>query len=132
MVSYIPNTTAPWPTVPLNPTHGYTCQAFTITIQSLPDTGLCGCAEKPSSLSLAADVFQNKMKRGGIWVPSLLSFSLDSSLTYAFELWCWSRLLRIPWTARRPNQSILKEIIPEYSLEELLLKLKLQYFGHLM
>ena len=50
----------------------------------------------------------------------------------AFELWCWRRLLRVPWTARRSNQSILKEISPEYSLEELLLKLKLQYFGHLM
>ena len=50
----------------------------------------------------------------------------------AFELWCWRRLLRIPWTARRSNQSILKEISPEYSLEELMLKLKLQYFGHLM
>ena len=51
---------------------------------------------------------------------------------YAFELWCWGRLLRVPWTARRLNQSILKEISPEYSLEELMLKLKLQYFGHLM
>ena len=50
----------------------------------------------------------------------------------AFELWCWSRLLRVPWTARRSNQSILKEISPEYSLEGLMLKLKLQYFGHLM
>ena len=50
----------------------------------------------------------------------------------AFELWCWRRLLRVPWTARRPNQSILKEIRPEYSLEGLMLKLKLQYFGHLM
>ena len=50
----------------------------------------------------------------------------------AFELWCWRRLLRVPWTARRSNQSILKEIIPEYSLEGLMLKLKLQYFGHLM
>ena len=50
----------------------------------------------------------------------------------AFELWCWRRLLRIPWTARRSNQSILKEISPEYSLEGLMLKLKLQYFGHLM
>ena len=50
----------------------------------------------------------------------------------AFELWCWRRLLRVPWTARRSNQSILKEINPEYSLEELMLKLKLQYFGHLM
>ena len=50
----------------------------------------------------------------------------------AFELWCWRRLLRVPWTARRSKQSILKEINPEYSLEGLLLKLKLQYFGHLM
>ena len=50
----------------------------------------------------------------------------------AFELWCWRRLLRVPWTARRSNQSILKEISPEYSLEELMLKLKRQYFGHLM
>ena len=50
----------------------------------------------------------------------------------AFELWCWRRLLRVPWTARRSNQSILREISPEYSLEGLTLKLKLQYFGHLM
>ena len=50
----------------------------------------------------------------------------------AFELWCWIRLLRVPWPARRSNQSILKEISPEYSLEGLMLKLKLQYFGHLM
>ena len=50
----------------------------------------------------------------------------------AFELWCWRRLLRVPWTARRSNQPILKEISPEYALERLMLKLKLQYFGHLM
>ena len=50
----------------------------------------------------------------------------------AFELWCWRRLLRVPWTSRRSNQSILKEINPEYSLEGLMLKLKIQYFGHLM
>ena len=50
----------------------------------------------------------------------------------AFELWCWRRLLRVPWTARRSNQSIRKEISPEYSLEGLMLKLQLQYFGHLM
>ena len=50
----------------------------------------------------------------------------------AFELWCWRRLLRVPWAARRSIQSILKEISPEYSLEGLMLKLKLQYFGHLM
>ena len=52
--------------------------------------------------------------------------------TDAFELWCWRRLLRVPWTARRSNQSMLKEISPECSLEGLMLKLKLQYFGHLM
>ena len=50
----------------------------------------------------------------------------------AFELWCWRRLLRVPWIARKSNQSVLKEINPEYSLEGLMLKLKLQYFGHLM
>ena len=52
--------------------------------------------------------------------------------TDAFEMWCWRRLLRVPWTARRSNQSVLKEINPEYSLEGVMLKLKLQYFGHLM
>ena len=52
--------------------------------------------------------------------------------TDAFELWCWRRLLRVPWNARRSNQSILREINPEYSLEAAMLKLKLQYYGHLM
>ena len=56
----------------------------------------------------------------------------ESQRIDAFELWCWRRLLRVPWTARRSNQSILKEISPEYSLEGLMLMLKLQYFGHLM
>ena len=56
----------------------------------------------------------------------------DSQRTDAFELWCWRRLLRVPWTARRSNQSNLKEVSSEYSLEGLMLKLKLQYFGHLM
>ena len=56
----------------------------------------------------------------------------ESQSIDAFYLWCWRRLLRVPWTARRSNQSILKEISPEYSLEGLMLKLKLQYFGHLM
>ena len=53
-------------------------------------------------------------------------------IIYAFELWCWRRLLRVPWTERRSKQSILKEISPEYSLEGVMMKLKLQYFGHLM
>ena len=57
---------------------------------------------------------------------------VESQRTDAFELWCWRRLLRVPWTARRSNQSILSEISPECSLEGLMLKLKLQYFGHLM
>ena len=57
---------------------------------------------------------------------------LDHKEGWAFELWCWRRLLRVPWTTRRSNQSILKEISPEYSLEGLMLKLKLQYFGHLL
>ena len=56
----------------------------------------------------------------------------DHRRTDAFELWCWRRLLRVPWTAKRSNQSVLKEISPEYSLEGLMLKQKLQYFGHLM
>ena len=56
----------------------------------------------------------------------------ESQRTDAFELWCWRRLLRVPWAVRRSNQSILKEISPEYSLEGLMLKLKLQYFGYLM
>ena len=56
----------------------------------------------------------------------------ESQRIYTFELWCWRRLLRVPWTARRSNQSILKEINPEYSLEGLMLKLKFQYFGHVI
>ena len=56
----------------------------------------------------------------------------ESRIIEAFELWCWRRFLRVPWTARRSNQSILKEISPEHSLEGLMLKLKLQYFGQLM
>ena len=60
------------------------------------------------------------------------SWTIKKAECHAFELWCWRRFLRVPWTARRSNQSILKEISPEYSLEGLMLKLKLQYFGHLM
>ena len=56
----------------------------------------------------------------------------EGQRVHAFELWCWRRLLRVPWTARTSNQSILKEISPQYSLKGLMLKLKLQYFGHLM
>ena len=66
------------------------------------------------------------------WMWELDLKKAEHRRTDAFELWCWRRLLRIPWTARRSNQSILEEISPEYSLEELMLKLKLQSFGHLM
>ena len=63
---------------------------------------------------------------------SELDYKAECRRIDAFELWCWRRLLRVPWTARSSNQSILKEISPKYSLEGLMLKLKLQYFGHLM
>ena len=62
----------------------------------------------------------------------VVMYECESWRIDAFELWCWRRLLRVPWTARRSNQSILKEISPKYSLEGLMLKLKLQYFGYLM
>ena len=79
-------------------------------------------------------------KNTGVGCHFLLQYGCESwtikkaecQIIDAFELWCWRRLLRVPWTARRSNQSILKEISPEYSLEGLMLKLKLQYFGHLM
>ena len=64
----------------------------------------------------------------GCWTTN----KAECQINDAFELWCWRRLLRVPWTARRSSQSILKEISPEYSLEGLMLKLKLQYFDHLM
>ena len=69
---------------------------------------------------------------GHVWMWELDSKKTEHQRIDAFELWCWRRLLRVPWTARRSNQSILKEISPEYLLERLMLKLKLQYFGHLM
>ena len=72
-----------------------------------------------------------KSERGTYWACKLKAL-LGAPKFDAFELWCWRRLLRVPWTARRSNQSILKEISPGYSLEGLMLKLKLQYFGHLM
>ena len=76
-----------------------------------------------------------RFSRQGCWSGLPLSSLMENAehqRTDAFELWCWRRLLRVPWTARRSNQSILKEISPEYSLEGLMLKLKLQYFSHLM
>ena len=67
-----------------------------------------------------------------VWIWKLDLKKAEHWIIDAFELWCWRRLLRVPWTARRNNQSILKELSPEYSLERLMLKLKLQYLGHLM
>ena len=67
-----------------------------------------------------------------VWMWELDNKKAERQRIDAFELWCWRRLLRVPWTARRSNQSILKEISPEYLLEGLMLKLKLQYFGNLM
>ena len=75
-----------------------------------------------------AIVFPVLMYRCESWTTK----KTESQRIDAFELWCWKRLLRVPWTARRSNQSILEEISPEYSLEGLMLKLKLHYFGHLM
>ena len=75
-----------------------------------------------------ATVFQAVMYGCESWTLK----KAEHQRTDAFELWCWRRLLSVPWTARRSNQSIPKEISPEYSLEGLMLKLKLQYFGHLM
>ena len=75
-----------------------------------------------------ATVFQVVMYGCESWTIKKAEYQIID----AFELWCWQRLLRIPWTARRSNQSILKEINPENSLEGLMLKLKLQYFGHLI
>ena len=66
-----------------------------------------------------------------VWMWEVDIKKVEHGRTDAFELWCWRRLLRVPWTPRRSNQSILKGINPEYSLEELILKLKIQYFGHL-
>ena len=79
------------------------------------------------AIALTRQIFAGK-------IMSLLLWGVNSKLKRidAFELWCWRRLLRVPWAARRSNQSILKEISPEYSLEGLMLKLKLQHFGHLM
>ena len=74
----------------------------------------------------------NGFSSGHVWCESWTVKKAERRKIDAFELWCWRRLLRIPWTARRSSQSILKEISPGCSLEGLLLKLKLQYFGHVM
>ena len=76
--------------------------------------------------------FANKGAFSHVWMLQLDYKESWEPKNDAFELWCWRKLLRVPWTARRSNHSILKEISPEYSLKGLMLKLKLQYFGHLM
>ena len=83
---------------------------------------------KPRNVTLPTMVFPVVMYGCESWTIK----TAECQRIDAFELWCWRRLLRVPWTAKRYNQSILKEIIPEYPLEGMMLKLKLQYFGHLM
>ena len=90
---------------------------------------------KSSNITLPTKVFIVKAMVFPLVVCGCKSWTIkkdECQRIDAFELWCWRRLLRVPWTARRSNKSILKEICPEYSLEELMLKLKPQYFGHLM
>ena len=83
----------------------------------------------PTKVCLVKDIdFPVVMYRCDSWTIK----KVEHQRIYTFELWCWRRLCRVPWTARRSNQSILKEINPDYSLEGLLLKLKLEYLGHLM
>ena len=101
----------------------------------------CSLKEKLDSILKSRDItLPTKVRLGKAMVFPVVMYGCESwtikkaehRRTDAFELWCWRRLLRVPWTARRSNQFILKEISPEYSLEGLMLKLKLQYFYHLM
>ena len=103
--------------------------------------GACSLEQKPREhIKKQRHYLTNKRPSSQAMVFPVVMYGCDSwtiekgdcSGTDAFELWCWRRLLKAPWTARRSNQSILKEISPKYSLEELMLKLKLQYFGYLM
>ena len=87
-----------------------------------------GPSKGPSKTKVEAMVFPVVMYGCESWTIK----KAECQQINAFELWCWRRLLRVPWTARKSNQSILKEISPEYSFGGLMLKLKLQYFGHLM
>ena len=95
---------------------------------------------KLDSILKSRHYFANKVHLGKAMVFPVVMYECESwtikksehQRIDAFELWCWKRLLRVPWTARRSSQSILKEISPEYSLEGLMFRLKLQYFGHLM
>ena len=89
-------------------------------------------AETPILCQQAPCCYRYGFSSSHVWMWELDYKESWAQRIDAFELWCWRRLLRVPWTARRSNQSLLKEISPEYSLEELMLKLKLQYFGHLI
>ena len=92
------------------------------------------CVLKSRDITLPTKVYLDKATVFPVIVYRCESWTIKKAehRRIDFELWCWRRLLRVPWTARRSNQSILKEIIPEYSLEGLMLKLKFQYSGHLM
>ena len=106
-----------------------TCPIEPILSQALAYFSLNMCITLPTKVCLVkAMVFLVVMYGCKSWTIK----KAECRRIDTFELWCWRRLLRVPWTARRSNQSILKEISPEYSLEGLMLKLKLQYFGHLM
>ena len=94
-----------------------------------------GSTLKNSDITLPTKVYLAKAMVFPVVMYGCESWTIkkaEHQIIDAFELWCWRRLLRVPWTARKSNQSILKEISPEYSLEGLMVKLKLQYFGHLM
>ena len=102
------------------------CNSMILTLSNASDTLSKVSANKgPSSQGYG-------FPSSHVWCESCTIKKPEHWRTDAFELWCWRRLLRVPWTARRSNQSILKETSPEYSLEGLMLKLKLQYFGHLI
>ena len=112
-----------------------------IAVMKLKDTPWNESYDQPDSIFKSRDItLPTKVRLVHAMVFPVVMYGCESWTVKksehrridAFELWCWRRLLRVPWTARRSNQSILKEISPEISLERMMLKLKLQYFGHLM
>ena len=119
---------------PLSPSNSISPKKHRLLLERKGMTNLDGIFESrditlPTNVCLVkAMVFPVVMYECESWAIK----KADCQRTDAFELWCWGRLLRVPWTARRSNQSTLKEISPEYSLEGLMLKLKLEYFGHLI
>ena len=107
---------------------------LTTYLQVSSDSGIGGVGQRSSISGQSVSLFYFLLARGfpAGHVKSWTIKKAEQRKIDAFELWCWRRLLRVPWTARRSNQSILKEISPEHALEGLMLKLKLQYFGHLI